>query len=104
MSRPIKLRQPCEFDRQSVAAIGRPIHGDTAPGILRRNRLREDTIGIEREALGEFAPGLTEARGRPRSDQVGKFAGAYQEAAAGIDLPDKAQRVQMLLERRLFGP
>ena len=104
LSRAIELRQAGELDRQPVAAIGRPAHRDAAPGIVARNRLGEGAVGIEGEAVGEFAPGPTGARGRSWADQVREFPGSDQETASGIDLPHKAQRVQARLERRLFEP
>jgi hypothetical protein len=54
-------REAREFDRQMLAAIGRPVHGDAGPGVVARKRLRDAAVRIERKFVGDLAPGAAEA-------------------------------------------
>ncbi|MFK4651502.1 hypothetical protein ABIF97_001436 [Bradyrhizobium japonicum] len=63
-------RQARELDRQMLAAIGRPVHGDPGPGVVACKRLRDAAFGVERKFVGDLAPGAAEAGGGVRTDQV----------------------------------
>ena len=62
---------------------------------------RDETLRIEPEPVGDFAPAFTEIGGSVRADQAEEFVGGDRQSVGQIDLPDEAQR--MPARRRQFG-
>ncbi|MEY9271582.1 hypothetical protein ACVJDU_008794 [Bradyrhizobium diazoefficiens] len=95
IARVVVDRQARELDRQMLAAIGRPVHGDPGPGVVAGQRLRHAPLRVEREFRGDLAPGTAEAGGRVRAHQADELAGRQHKAALCIHLPEEAQRMLM---------
>src|SRR5581483_12370203 len=47
-------RQSRQLDRQAAAVVDRPVDGDAAPGVARRDRLGDAAGGIESERFGDL--------------------------------------------------
>ncbi len=88
----VEDRQPCQLDRQIVAALDRPIQGDAAPGIVRSEGLEYPAVGIETKAFGNLAPRPAEGGCYMGADQIAEFLAVEQKAAVPDHPPQKAQR------------
>src|SRR5277367_4351222 len=90
----IKHRQPRKFDRKAFASvIHRPGNRDAAPGLLRGYRERDLIFRIELQLGSDLAPQPSKCRRGARTHKLDELVRADHEAAIGIHLPDKAQRM-----------
>src|SRR5689334_24287168 len=83
----VEDRQTRQLDRQAAAVVDRPVDGDAAPGVARRNRFGDAAGRIEPEGFRNLVPGTAEAGGGACADQAGEFIRAEKKAVCFIHLP-----------------
>ena len=90
----IEHRQSRQFNREPrVAAVDRPVHGQSAPGFPRRERARDVACEIKVEFRCQFRPRLPKRRRGLRADEFDEVRSVDDEALLGIDMPDKPKRM-----------
>src|ERR1700761_5993845 len=89
----VEHRHTRKLDRQSSAAIDRPVQRDAAPGLAGCKGILDVAGRIEAESLRDFTPAPAEAGGGAGADQIRELVGAKREATFAIHLPGEAQRV-----------
>ncbi len=88
----VEHRQAGQFDRQAIAAaVHRPCHAQSAPGVAACDGAGDLVLGIERKLLADFGPRAPERGSRAGADQFDELIRADGETALRIHLPHEAQ-------------
>ena len=99
-----ELRSPSNTGKPDISTASRSFASSTgqstvigAQGFARFDGARDLAFGVETKRGGDFVPWPAQCRGGARPDRPAEFVRAEREAAIGVHLPEKAQR---LLARR----